>query len=447
VAKVEKIKLRNFKSFKKVDLPIARGYTVIIGPNGSGKSNIIDGLVFAIGTGSMKHLRADKVSDLVYEESKEGVGSVEVDFRDDGGEKITISRLIDKKGQSVFKLNNRRTTRFQINEILRRMNIVPDGHNVIMQGEVTRFIKMTPMQRRGYIDEVSGIAEYEMKKDEALRELGKVEQKLKDASIILGEKEGYLSTLEKEKIEAEVYLKLKEELKGYEATLVKKELKSIEKTYENLMKSIVEAKEKIAKFEKQREELKKKVKEYEEKIDELGKRIFEESDRRQLGVRKEIEEVKASIAILEEKIRTGKENIQKNESKKDEINKEITLIVKEIKTKEKELEMLSDEEDELLKKQHELQRELEKFLKKTKGKLNLKSSLGKVEELNTKIDEKRQKIYLAEAELKTLEEKINLKKLTLKVKQEELKQVEGKEEQGQKKLSQFEKKKNDFEKK
>ena len=34
MGKVEKIKLRNFKSFKKVDLPIASGYTVIIGPNG-----------------------------------------------------------------------------------------------------------------------------------------------------------------------------------------------------------------------------------------------------------------------------------------------------------------------------------------------------------------------------------------------------------------------------
>ena len=130
MAKVEKIKLRNFKSFKRVDLPIASGYTVIIGPNGSGKSNIIDGLVFAIGTGSMRHLRAERVSDLVNEESKDGLASVEVDFRDDGGEKINISRLIDKKGQSVFKLKGRRTTRFQINEILREMNIMPIRYNV-----------------------------------------------------------------------------------------------------------------------------------------------------------------------------------------------------------------------------------------------------------------------------------------------------------------------------
>jgi len=447
VAKIEKIKLRNFKSFKKVDLPIASGYTVIIGPNGSGKSNIIDGLVFAIGTGSMKHLRADRVSDLVYEGSKDGVGSVEVDFRDDGGEKITISRLIDKKGQSVFKLNGRRTTRFQINEVLRRMNIVPDGHNVIMQGEVTRFIKMTPMQRRGYIDEVSGIAEYEMKKDEALRELGKVEQKLKDASIILGEKEGYLSTLEKEKIEAEVYIKLKQELKGYEATLVKKELGSVEKTYENLMKAVIESKEKIKELEKQREEIRKQVKEYEEEIDKLGKEIFKESDKKQAGVRKEIEEVKASIAILEEKIRAGKENIQKNEAKREEVNKEIALIVKEIKAKEKELEILSDEEDELLKKQHELQRELEKYLKEAGSKVNLKSSLGKVDELNSRIDEKKQRIYSIEADLKTIEEKINLKKASLKAKQEELKQVEGKEGEVQKKLKEFEKKKKEAEQK
>lgn len=441
MAKVEKIKLRNFKSFKKVDLPIASGYTVIIGPNGSGKSNIIDGLVFAIGTGSMRHLRAERVSDLVNEQSKDGLASVELDLRNDEGEKINISRLIDKKGQSVFKLNGRRTTRFQINEVLRRMNIVPDGHNVIMQGEVTRFIKMTPIQRRGYIDEVSGIAEYELKKDEALRELGKVEQKLKEASIVLGEKEGYLSTLEKEKIEAEVYVKLKDELKSYEATLVKKELSSIEKSYENLMKSIVELKEKITNFEKEKEEKRKKVKEFEEKIDEVGKKIFEESDRRQLGVRREIEEVKSSIAILEEKMRSSKELIEKNSMKKEELNKEISSIGNEIKKKEKELNILNDEEDVLLKKQHELQRELEKFLKKTGSKINLKNSLKKVDELNNKIDVKKQKVYLLKAEIESLKEKINLKKASYKSKTDELKTVEGKGSEIEKRLKEYDNKK------
>ena len=447
MAKIEKIKLRNFKSFKKVDLPIASGYTVIIGANGSGKSNIIDGIVFALGTGSMKHLRAEKVSDLVYEGSKEGVGSVELDFRDNGGEKVSIARLIDKKGQSVFKLNGRRTTRFQINEVLGKMSVVPDGHNIIMQGEVTRFIKLSPMQRRGYIDEVSGIAEYESKKEESLRELEKVEQKLKEASLILGEKEGYLNQLEKEKIEAEVYMKLKKELNSYEATLVKKDLTSIEKTYENLMKSIVELKEKISKLEKQKEEKKKQVQEYEQKIDDVGREILEESDKRQLEVRKQIEEVKASIAILEEKMRSSKEATEKNNAKAEELNKEISSIGREVKEKEKELDVLNDEEDDLLKKQHELQRELEKYLKEVGSKIDLNKSLGKVEELNSKIDEKRGKIYSIKAETKSLEERINLKKALLEGKKKELRNLKGKGNEVESKLKELEKKKKELEKK
>ncbi len=45
---IEKIKLKNFKSFgKKAEIPFFKGFTVITGPNGSGKSNIIDSILSA----------------------------------------------------------------------------------------------------------------------------------------------------------------------------------------------------------------------------------------------------------------------------------------------------------------------------------------------------------------------------------------------------------------
>ena len=171
----------------------------------------------------------------------------------------TVSRTIDKKGVSVFRLNGKRTTKFHVDELLRTMNVYADGHNIIMQGDVTRFIKMTPLQRRELIDEVSGIAEYEMKKQEAMKELGKVEEKVKEASIVLSTKEGYMKVLEKEKIEAEVYMKLKDELKKYEATKVKKDLDTVEKTFTKAMEFITKAKEELAELEEKRKHLKKKM--------------------------------------------------------------------------------------------------------------------------------------------------------------------------------------------
>ncbi|MFH0987155.1 MAG: LAGLIDADG family homing endonuclease, partial [Candidatus Micrarchaeota archaeon] len=163
-------------------------------------SNIIDGVCFAIGTTSMKNLRANRLSDLVNSKSSEPVAEVTLNLRDGVGEQHAVSRTIDKTGASVFRMDDRRTTKFQVEELLSSMNIHPDGHNIIMQGDVERFVKMTPQQRRGLIDEVSGIAEYEAKKDEALTEISKVEEKIKEASTIMNVNHGYLKVLEKEKI-------------------------------------------------------------------------------------------------------------------------------------------------------------------------------------------------------------------------------------------------------
>ncbi|MCK4883452.1 MAG: AAA family ATPase, partial [Candidatus Diapherotrites archaeon] len=63
--KIEKMLLKNFKSFKKGEVLFSDGFSVIGGPNGSGKSNVIDAICFVLGTGSMKDLRASRLTDLV----------------------------------------------------------------------------------------------------------------------------------------------------------------------------------------------------------------------------------------------------------------------------------------------------------------------------------------------------------------------------------------------
>ena len=81
VGKIEKIKLRNFKSFKNAVIPVSQGYTAIVGPNGSGKSNIVDALVFGLGTSSMKSLRAGRLTDLISHDARDNTAEITVDFR------------------------------------------------------------------------------------------------------------------------------------------------------------------------------------------------------------------------------------------------------------------------------------------------------------------------------------------------------------------------------
>ena len=423
MGKIDKIRLKNFKSFKSVAFPISSGYTTIVGPNGSGKSNILDAICFVFGTSSMRSLRADRLSDLVNHYSKDGTAEVHIDLRTKEGIR-SVSRSIDKTGNSVFRLDGKRTTRFQVEETLSSLNIKPDGHNIIMQGDVTKIIKMTPMQRREIIDEVSGIAEYEAKKQESIRELSKVQEKTKEANIIMGERTGYLNVLEKEKIEAELYQKLNNERKQYSATLVKKELDSVEKSYTKLLDylakqnaTISDVTKDLGKYE---EELKKADKEYEE----LNKKVFEESEKKQTGVRSELDKVRQDLADAEAKIRHSKDLIDKNRAKREEILKNISEHGNKIKEKEKEIDAYIIKEEEIEIKSKQVKEELDELMKEA-GRFdkNLGEAYRQLDKLGSEIEKRKEELHALDADIRAIKERTELKKSAYQTKEAEIKSV------------------------
>ncbi len=64
---IKELVLDGFKSFgRKTRIPFYEDFTVVTGPNGSGKSNIIDGVLFALGLARTRGIRAEKLTDLIY---------------------------------------------------------------------------------------------------------------------------------------------------------------------------------------------------------------------------------------------------------------------------------------------------------------------------------------------------------------------------------------------
>lgn len=426
--RLDQIKLKNFKSFKTAKIPLAQGCTTIVGPNGSGKSNLVDALCFVVGATSMKNLRADRLTDLVNHTSKDGTAEVELGIVDNGGETHTLSRTIDKKGTSVFRLNSRRTTKFHIDELLSTMNIKSGGHNIIMQGDVTRFIKMTPQQRREIIDNICGIADYETKKQESLKELDKVQEKIKEATIVLSEKKGYLHILEKEKIEAEVYMDLRKDYKDHQGTLIKKELDSVEKVFTKALNFLATAKDRLERLETEKDRTISKLRQTEKDADGLSRKIFEESDKKQTSIRLEIEEVKTNIATLEEKINGFRNLIEKNREKKEILTKRISSVSLEVKKKQEELEDLELEEQ-----------KLKKDIKRRESELGKVGQVGKLyrnlDELNEKIEEKREKLYDLYGDVKSLTEGMNLKRGLIEQTNVEIRRIKEKNKEFDKKLA------------
>ena len=194
MVKLQKLVLRNFKSFKKADIPISKGFTAIVGSNGSGKTNILDALLFVMGTSSMKMLRASKMEELVNNSAVENYAKVDLHFKDKDRNYV-VQRMIDKQGKGIYRLDGKRKTRNEILSLFQELDIRPDGHNIVVQGDTTRVIEMSPIERRQIIDELAGLQEFDAKKEEALKALQKVDNKLRDAGIVMQERENYLDQL------------------------------------------------------------------------------------------------------------------------------------------------------------------------------------------------------------------------------------------------------------
>jgi chromosome segregation protein len=215
-----KLELKGFKSFRdRVELPLSRGLTVIGGPNGSGKSNIVDALCFVLGWMSAKAMRAERFSDFLFRGKGKSAPHAEVSLHfnnEDGGlkvgsETVVISRVVDREGRSTYLLNRKHLSRQEVVDLLGK-DLGMGEYNFILQGDVDRFVNMNPLERRGMVEELAGIAEYEAKKERSLAELQRVEVKLSSQTAFLQEVSGTLEKLRVEKENALLYRELRGQL-------------------------------------------------------------------------------------------------------------------------------------------------------------------------------------------------------------------------------------------
>ena len=216
---IKKMKIHGFKSFAKpIELPFSKDFSAVIGPNGSGKSNVVDSLCFVLGRLSSKSMRADNSAKLIYnggkngKPAKEAYVSILFDNSNDTfpakAKEIEIKRLVRHNGQSKYFINGELRTRQQVLDLLSVAKVNPNGHNIILQGDITHAAEMPPEERRQIVEDIAGISVYEDKKEKAIRELDKVESQLKEAGIILTERSTYLKELKKDYDQASQYKEL-----------------------------------------------------------------------------------------------------------------------------------------------------------------------------------------------------------------------------------------------
>ena len=374
--------MQGFKSFaRKTEIPLENSMNIIVGPNGSGKSNITDALCFVLGRLSIKSIRAARAANLIFSGNKIFKGSQEASveivldntkkiFSKEGHE-ISIKRIVRKNGQSVYKINNQTKTRQDLLEILSLGGIDPNGYNIVLQGEIGALVKSTPDERRKIIEEVAGISIYETRKIKSLRELEKIEEKLKEVSSVLRERNAYLRNLEKERQEAMSFKNLEETIKRCKVTILSKSTKEKEIEIEKI-KSLIEGNsEEISKIKTKILEKQNKVEDFDKKIKKINKDIQNSTSGEQEAIHKELSDLKAESAGLkvreenfENRITNERKRIEEIENKIKKLGEETSKIkntspkIKEQQLKQKELESKLDHLEQQRKKFYTLKSDL-----------------------------------------------------------------------------------------
>jgi chromosome segregation ATPase len=314
------IVLQGFKSFnKKISVPLLNGFNVFCGPNGVGKSNVIDAICFVLGKTSAKSLRAERLYELIFHggNGKKPAEYAAVSLYLDNMNKIfpypnqevSVTRKVNRKGVSIYKLNGKTTTREKVLEALSAVRIYPDGHNIVLQGDVTNVIEMNSVERRYVIDEISGIAEYNDKKEKASKDLEVVDVKLKEAEIVITERYDIFKRLEEERNAAVRYQQLQKQLQMLKASLAFRKLKDFDEKSKELEAEIAKKEEENEKLQKEIENIEQELEKRERGIHEVAEKIIKISKR--VEVEKEISYLRTKILINRDKIDSNKKEIER----------------------------------------------------------------------------------------------------------------------------------------
>lgn len=324
--KINKVTCRGFKSFqKKTSVPFYEGLTAIVGENGNGKSNILDGISFVFGRRS-SNLRAEKMTQLIFNgaEGRKPADYAKVtvyldnsdglfnDFLEEKEEEetdeIKVARKITQAGSSMYKFMGTNCKKKFLTRIAERANIDPDGYHFVKQGKVTEIVEQSDVERRKVVDELSGVAKFDEKKEAAEEELEEVEDKLQEQEILLDEKKQHLKKLKEEKELAIQYRELEERKEKLEQSILEVRKRAVSNQLANINTGTSEKKKRIEELEEELEEIDQEIEDKQDRIEEIEDQMGGNNDIQHLENR--IEKKKGQIENKRDKVEDLEETIQ-----------------------------------------------------------------------------------------------------------------------------------------
>ncbi|MFT4309651.1 MAG: chromosome segregation protein SMC [Candidatus Woesearchaeota archaeon] len=376
-ARITRLVAQGFKSFaKKTEMEFSDGFNTILGPNGSGKSNVLDAICFVLGKSGAKGLRAEKTANLIYNggKRKQPSNKAEVSIFFDNKTKIfpvdsnelKITRTLSKDGTSQYRINDKKHTRQQVVDMLGAARINPDGYNIILQGDIVSFVEQSGNDRRLLVEEIAGIDIYEDKKQKTLNELRKVEEKLKEAQILITERETHLRELKRDRDQALKYRQLEENIHSYRATLLTRKHEGIMKEKSSLDERKKGIEDRISKHNEQLSSYKNIILQLRGRIDEITREIEEKGEKEQVSLQREVENLKVELARDESRRTVLEQEISRINVRKKQLDEEAKTIDSKVSEVKNSIDKLSDERTAKIAESSQIERMITDFKKKHK---------------------------------------------------------------------------------
>lgn len=307
---LKRIEIQGFKSFAdKMVINFEDEVTGIVGPNGCGKSNIADAIRWVLGEQSVKSLRGNKMSDVIFSGSlkRKALGMAEVslifnnknrNFNYDNDE-IEITRRIYNDDQSGEYLINRRSVRLKdIQELIMDSGLGKDTLSMISQGNITHFAEAKPIDRRLLFEDAAGVGKYKKKKLESLAKLEKTSINLERTFDILKELEKQLTPLKNQAEKAMIFRDKKNQLSQIEINFLVNEIEKTNQQNKEIQNQLFEI----------------------ETINNIHLNTIDLEENEILDIKKRIKNKNDNINNLQEKLVDVINNISKLESRKIELN-------------------------------------------------------------------------------------------------------------------------------
>jgi chromosome segregation protein len=321
---LKKVELKGFKSFgpKTVSVTLDTGFTVITGPNGSGKTNIVDAILFVLGELSARRMRAENLTKLIFhgspdtgvEKAKSAKVVVQFDNRDGripvDTSTVTISREVFRNGQCVYRLNGRRISRTNINNMLSIAGITSTSHNIILQGTITRMTDISSGERRKIIEGMVGIAQYDTEKVEAEEKLRAAEISIRTAMGRIDEVQKRVDDLERERNELLRYNYIQTEIKRFEAMKLSHQITLNEQQRTDLASRFAESQRNVDSLRQLRDKMREHRHSIEGEWRRLSSDMVEGGGTRVLEVQIQIGDLKSRLTELSTKIGAGSTTLE-----------------------------------------------------------------------------------------------------------------------------------------